>query len=234
MSKVRYNFQRVEKKYLLEQNQYDIFYNRIKNKMNSDAYGIYSIYNIYFDTDNYQLIRESIEKPDFKEKLRLRSYGMPKENDTVFLEIKRKYNGIVYKRRAALSYSQAMEYLNSNKDNADNQIFKEIDYFFKFYKLKPKVFLSYDRTALYCIEDEALRITFDTGIKSRDYDVDLTKKNSGENLLESGQVLMEIKSEKAMPLWLVEILSELKIYPNSFSKYGKAYEKIQKNLKEVV
>jgi len=234
MAKVKYNFLRVEKKYLLESKIYEEFYNKIKDRMATDAYGTYAISNIYFDTDNFQLIRDSIEKPKFKEKLRLRSYGVPAEEDTVFLEIKRKFNGVVYKRRVALTLKQAKEYLESKKTDASNQIFKEIDYFFKFYNPKPKVFIAYDRTALYCKEDEDLRLTFDTNIRSRTYDLDLSCGDYGDMLLDKTYVLMEIKGEKAMPLWLADILSEMNIYPNSFSKYGKVYENIiSKQFKEV-
>ena len=224
-SKPSFVFKRTEKKYLLNKTQYDRIRESLSPYMQEDDYGLSLISNIYFDTENFDLIRISTEKPIFKEKLRLRSYGVPKDSDTVFLEIKRKYDGTVYKRRIALSYKEAYDFIyNGIHPNNDSQIMREIDYFMNFHKPSPKVYLSYNRIALYGTENKDIRITFDSDIISRNYDLCLKKGSYGERLINENSYLMEIKIAGAMPLWLVEILNQNKIYPNSFSKYGTVFK----------
>lgn len=198
----------------------------ISDKMLPDVYPHYQLFNIYYDTEKYDLIRRSIEKPVYKEKLRLRSYGKPENDSSVFIEIKKKYNGIVYKRRIRLPYKEAVDYLENGREppNAEGQIFNEINYAVNFYKPKPKVLLTYDRTAFYGTDNNYLRITFDENITARDYDLNLQLGSYGTKLLEPGFYLMEIKLTGAMPLWLTHQLSELDTYPSSFSKYGNYYK----------
>ena len=141
---------RVEMKYLLTPEQYSSLRKAIQHYMKEDDYGLTAICNIYFDTDAYDLIRHSVEKPVYKEKLRLRSYGIPDENSRIFLEIKKKYKGVVYKRRIGLTYSEAVRYIENGTPPADcGQIFREIDYFMKFHKPVPKLYLAYNRIAMY-------------------------------------------------------------------------------------
>lgn len=226
-------FKRVEKKYMLNHNQYFEFMNKIKNYVKEDKFSNYLICNIYFDTDNYDLIRSSIEKPVFKEKLRLRSYGVPQKDDLVFLEIKRKFKGTVYKRRISAKLKDVLEYINNGNDEKiiKGQIFKEIDYFMKLYKPKPKFYLSYERFAFIGNEDENLRITVDKNIQYRTFDLNLSLGSYGEGLIDKNKYLIEIKTGSSLPIWLVNILSELEIYSKSFSKYGNAYkEKIKGNM----
>lgn len=227
MSGYQMIFERFEIKYMLNPVQYRELNKRLKGKMVTDQYGKTTICNIYFDTPDSRLIRESLEKPVYKEKLRLRSYGTPKENGTVFLELKKKYKGIVYKRREDMSLSEAEEYLYClRKPDRDSQVLHEIEWFMKFYEqVIPAMYISYDRIAMYGTEDKELRITFDENILWRDEKLKLGKGSWGQALLEPGHCLMEIKIAGAMPLWLGSILDELHIYPSSFSKYGRAYEK---------
>lgn len=222
-------FERIEKKYMLNEEQYEALQNRIKDYMMADNYGLHTICNVYYDTDNYELIRTSIEKPPYKEKLRIRSYGIPKEQDKTFIEIKKKYDGIVYKRRIQLSLKDARKYLEHGiKPAKDSQILREIDYFMKFYHPVKQMYIAYDRIAMFGIEDDSIRITFDRNIRSREYDLDLGKGDYGELLLDKGSILMEVKVAGAYPLWMVDVLSDLKIYPTSFSKYGTIYkQKVQ-------
>jgi len=199
-----------------------------KEYIKSDKYGVTSICNVYFDTEDSELIRTSIEKPLYKEKLRLRSYGTPTSEDSkVFLEIKKKYDGVVYKRRVSMSLKESEKYLNNGiKPECENgQIIREIDYIIEHYNLKPKLFLAYDRIAYNGIEDTALRITFDTNIRSRENDLSLMAGSYGDNLIDGDTYLMEIKANGGMPLWLVDLLSTLEIYPLSFSKYGNIYKR---------
>ena len=218
-------FKRYEKKYLLNQGQHQALMERLKGSMTEDLYGLHTICNLYFDTHSYELIRASIEKPVYKEKFRLRSYGVPKTNSTVFLELKKKFKGEVYKRRASLTLEKSRHYLLQGEyPESSGQILQEIDWFLKMYQPVPKVFIAYDRLALYGNEDADLRITFDRNIRWRQSQLDLAKGDWGNPLLKSGNVLMEIKIPGTMPLWLSRILSNLEIFPTSFSKYGTCYK----------
>ena len=228
MSKKLFNyvFERTEKKYLLSETRYNKVLKLIQPYMQQDEYGLTTICNIYFDTESNDLIRRSIDKPIYKEKLRLRSYGIPRENDNVFLEIKKKWKSTVYKRRITLSYKEAEDYLYRGiLPETKSQIFKEIDYFINFYDPQPKLFLAYDRVAYIGINDSSLRITFDNNIRSRPDDLHLADGDKGVLLDMPEKYLMEIKVSNTMPIWMVRMLSDLEIYPVSFSKYGNVYGK---------
>ncbi|OON85280.1 hypothetical protein BXO88_12900 [Oribacterium sp. C9] len=223
-------FERIEKKFMLTREQFERLKPILDDHMSPDKFTDYTICNIYFDTDNFQLIRNSIEKPKYKEKLRLRSYGVPTDDQEVFLELKKKYKGIVYKRRIAMKMSEARRYLYEGKtpeiknDFATRQIFREIDYAKNFYGLKPKAFIAYDRVALHGNEDSELRVTFDNSIRAREKDLELTSGDQGEHLISDSQVLMEVKIPGAMPVWMAEAFAELNINMVSFSKYGTYYK----------
>lgn len=225
-SKTNYVFERVEKKYLLTREKYNLLLEAIEPYMCADSYGKHTIGNIYYDTDTYELISRSIEKPKYKEKFRIRSYGVPKAEDKVFLEIKKKYKGIVYKRRVAMTLKEAKNYLEKGiRPSKEGQILKEIDYFISYYKATPKLYLAYDRVAYFGKENTNVRITIDHNIRSRDYNMSLDEGDYGTPLLNDYEYLMEIKVPGAIPLWLAKILSDLEIYPTSFSKYGNIYKK---------
>ena len=218
-------FKRYEKKYRLTQQQYQLLQHRLRSHMTADQYGQHRICNIYYDTPDYELIRTSLEKPDYKEKVRLRSYGAAGDEDTVYLELKKKFDGIVYKRRAAMALREAEAYVNRGvRPTRDGQILKELDYAFHRYELKPAVYLAYDRTAYDSPENPELRITFDTGITGRSCELDLRQESWGYEILPGNEVLMEIKIPGAVPVWLGRLLSDLEIFPCSFSKYGTYYQ----------
>lgn len=222
-------FKRYEKKYMLNKEQYERLTAVINEHMKVDRYGKHTICNLYFDTDDYRLIRTSIEKPVYKEKLRLRSYGIPDHDTKVFLEIKKKYDGIVYKRRISFPLRDAYTYLNDDTrkmSTADTQIKKEIDYFISYYHPVPKMYIAYDRVAYFCEKDNDFRITFDSDIRYRKDDLFLEHGDHGVLLLDKDMYLMELKIAGAIPLWLTRAMSELKIYPTSFSKYGSIYKKL--------
>lgn len=219
-------FKRVEKKYLLSEDLYQKLFEKINNYITVDTYDFSTICNIYFDTDNYLLVNRSIEKPIYKEKVRLRSYGVPKKNSKVFLEIKKKYKGVVGKRRVSAPLKEFYTYFDTGKyPNVDTQIMNEINYCFKFYNLKPKVFLAYDRYSYKGKDDSNFRITFDKNIRSRTDNLYLENGDNGMLLLDKNCYIMEVKTLGAYPLWFARILSELNIYPTSFSKYGNVYKK---------
>lgn len=215
-------FRRREQKYLLTQAQRDALVRAVEEHMEPDAYGRSLVCNIYYDTPDHRLIRRSLEGPVYKEKLRLRGYGQIREGDKVFLEMKKKYNGIVYKRRVKLPVEMAMRYMADPEAVLDKgQIGRELDYFKRFYgQLRPAMYLSYDRLA-WRLGD--LRVTLDWNVRYRVQQLDLTVPPEGEQLLEAEQYLLEIKTATAMPLWLVEVLDQNHIRKQSFSKYGKAY-----------
>ena len=220
-----YIFKRVEKKYMLTREQYEYLINAIAPYMAPDQYGETEIRNIYFDNADNELIETSLLKPTYKEKLRLRSYGVPKMDSTVFFEIKKKYRGIVYKRRISMKLKEAYAYIDGGKlpESIEGNIPTEIDYMMNRYSLTPKAFISYKRVAWTCESDPDLRITFDRDITSRYDDTRLESTADGHKILPKDTVLMEIKIPGAMPLWLAHILSEKNIFPHSFSKFGTAH-----------
>lgn len=222
-------FKRYEIKYLLNEMQYRKMRETLTDYMEMDKYGESHIYNIYFDTPDYYLIRDSLDKPVYKEKLRMRSYGMDKNNGHVFVELKKKYDGIVYKRREEMEFDEAVEYLyDGKKPSADSQILREIDWFLKYHKnVGPKMYIAYDRTALAAKDDSGLRLTFDENIRWRSTKLDLQEDGEDHLIIGKGYYLMEVKTPASLPVWMADILDDLKLYPVSFSKYGKAYEEMK-------
>lgn len=227
-------FQRVEKKYFLDSMTYRTLILGIGDRLISDAYGRYTVSNLYFDTPDWLLARRSIEQPPFKEKLRLRGYGIPAQGDRVFLELKRKVDGVVYKRRESMTLLEAEQFLRTGRHFGGGQIWNELDYFMRLYRPSPSVYLAYDRRAFTGKEEPTLRITFDTGVRSRTDRLRLGAGDWGEPLLQGGDCLMEIKAVGAMPLWLVHALSDLCIYPSSFSKYGCVYKEFISTKKPII
>lgn len=225
-------FKRYEIKYVLDKKQLEALKELMKAHCHGDKFGNSTVMNVYFDTDDYLLIRRSIEKPLYKEKLRLRSYGVSDENSVVYAELKKKFKSIVYKRRIEIAYKDAKAAVSGELPFPETQIGQEIAYCFSRYGgLKPKMFLSYEREAFYCNGDESLRLTVDKNILWRDYDLTLQKGAYGTKLLSDDEALLEIKTSGALPMWLVGFLSKNKLYKTSFSKYGNAYKSMtEKNL----
>lgn len=218
-------FKRYEIKYMLTREQKQELCRLMEHEMIADEHGRSTIQSLYYDTPDYLLIRRSLDKPFYKEKLRLRSYGVATEDSNVFIELKKKYDSVVYKRRISMTEHNACEYLQDRKPAEDSQIAREIDYCIRYYgNLAPRVLLTYEREAFYHKNDRNLRITFDENILWRDYDVDLKAGIYGNPILDDDQVLMEVKTAGSMPLWLVRFLTAKRIYKTSFSKYGTAYE----------
>lgn len=236
------SFKRYEKKFLLNKEQYNNLMPRLLQYMNPDDHcksgKNYSIYNIYYDTENNDVIRHSISNPYFKEKLRLRSYNIPKNsNDKVFLELKKKINGIVNKRRVVLTLDEAYKFLErgekpTSNDYLNNQVINEIGYYLSKKAVYPTVYIGYTRKAFFGKEDTDFRLTFDSKILTRRTNLSLEAGCFGQNILEENQYLMEVKILGAMPIWFTNILSELEIYNTHFSKYGTEYMKYTLNTKD--
>ena len=219
-------FRREEKKYLIAPDQYAGFMKMTGERFQTDKYGRSTVCSVYYDTPDYLLIRSSLEKPVYKEKLRLRSYGVPSGNSKVFLELKKKYKGIVYKRREALALGEAESCLSGGEPPGESQIMREIDWVLNgaYGKLVPAAFIACRRTAVYAKEAPSLRLTFDGDLRFRTDGLSLAAGDYGAPLLPEGRYVMEIKTDLAMPLWLSRALDRLQIYPTSFSKYGKVYQ----------
>jgi SPX domain protein involved in polyphosphate accumulation len=228
-------FNRYEKKFIISDEIYHKIKPELEEYMELDRYSrngdFYTICNIYYDTKDNEIVRKSIERPVYKEKLRLRSYGVAGDQDKVYLEIKKKFKGCVNKRRTAITLAEAYRYLETKQkpelsSMMNKQILDEIDFFVQRYPtLQPALFLSYERNAMFGIENQNFRITFDNNILTRRYDLGLHYGIYGEPLIPKGQWIMEVKIDQAAPLWFAELLSKYKIYPVSFSKYGTEYSR---------
>lgn len=217
-------FKRYEIKYMLDANQLSMLKNEMKNYMIADEHGKSTICSLYFDTPQYLLIRRSMDHPMYKEKLRLRSYGVADKDTTVFVELKKKYDSVVYKRRVAMTEAEACDYLLGHRQVMDTQITREIDYCMDMYKeIAPAMLLSYEREAYYAKDDHEFRVTIDRNILWRDYDLNLCSGIYGNPILKENQALMEVKTAGAIPMWMVRFLRDNGIYKTSFSKYGTAY-----------
>lgn len=221
---IQYSFKRYEKKYMLTGRQYENLLPVLKEKMAEERYGLHTVCNVYYDTPDFRLIRASIRKPVYKEKFRIRSYGVPTEEDTVYGEIKKKYKGVVYKRRVAAVPQDLKAFLEEGQPLAgEHQIQREIRWFFQCYDLSPRVYIAYEREAYLGIEEGDLRITLDRNIRWRQDELSLQAGSQGELILPEDRILMEIKVAHAAPLWLAEALSREGVFPQSFSKYGTVY-----------
>ena len=219
-------FKRYELKYMITPAQKALLLAAMEPHMALDRYGRTTIRNIYFDTPDYRLIRRSIEKPVYKEKLRLRAYHRATPHSQVFVELKKKFDHVVYKRRLSLREDEALDWLAGNMRCPDHgQISREIDYFLGFYQgLRPTVFLSYEREAYYCRAGSDFRVTFDENVLFRRDDQSLEAEIGGTPILPPGNILMEIKCAGGIPLWMTEVLTRERIFRTSYSKYGTAYQ----------
>ena len=219
-------FKRYEIKYMLTRQQKARLLRVMSAHMALDQYGRTTICNLYFDTPSYRLIRRSLEKPAYKEKLRVRSYGTAKADSPVFVELKKKYEDVVYKRRVSMPNREAAAWLRgAAAPKEQSQITREIDYVRGYYDdLKSVVFLSYEREAYFARDGGDFRVTFDENILCREDHLTLTDGAWGTPLLPAGMVLMELKTPGGLPLWMTQFLTREHIYKTSFSKYGTAYQ----------
>lgn len=218
-------FKRYEIKFLLDKRQREALIKVMDGRLRPDEYGRTVIRNIYFDTDDHRLIRTSLDKPVYKEKLRIRSYKRITGDEAVFVELKKKYESIVYKRRIAIPETSAMQWLaDGGAQPGYSQIENEIEYFREFYKgLAPRVFLSYEREAFYPVDGSDIRITLDSDVIGRQTALSLREGVYGSRILEEGKSILEVKVSEAMPMWLIRFLRENSIYKASYSKYGMYY-----------
>lgn len=231
-------FSRKEEKYIISKSIYEEIIKECGEKVIADDYSkdnsFYQICNIYYDTQDNNLIRTSLQKPQYKEKIRLRSYGTPNQNSKVFLEIKKKYKGCVNKRRTTFNLKEAYRFANTGtiseiKDYMNNQIINELSYAIKIYKIIPKVYLAYKRQAFFGANNPEFRLTFDKDIIARRSDISLENGIFGERVIAEDKMIMEVKYNERMPLWFIEILRHNNLQKTSFSKYGTEYTNYIKN-----
>jgi SPX domain protein involved in polyphosphate accumulation len=223
-------FRRKELKFIIDRQQRQALEQLMNEKMVPDKYGRKTICNLYYDTPDFRLIRRSLERPVYKEKLRLRSYGRIGPGVDVFLEMKKKYKGVVYKRRIRVTEQNAIAFMHRQEPlPEDSQIAREMVYFRDFYRdLEPRVYLSYEREAWYDPNDYGFRMTLDRNIRYRTTDLSLYSPEDGMEILPPELSLLEVKASGGVPMWLTEHLSRNHIYKQSFSKYGRAYTQLLK------
>lgn len=247
--------ERVEQKYLITKSEKAALMRAIKSRLKRDKYYKEDVISLYFDTPNYDLVIKSIDHPDFREKVRLRAYDLPKKSTPVFFEVKTKLKvgnrRIGNKRRLVLKLGDIYKYFNKGEDLVkltekytkgdwqQMQVAKELDYIVKFYKLEPKVIIAANRTAFVARDDSGFRLTFDENLRFRETDLKLEKGGDGEKYFsvvgqKERSIIMEVKTLRAMPAWFMAELSRLKIYPTKFSKYGKIYQLIEERKRENV
>ncbi len=228
-------FRRRELKFLVSEDQRRALETLMEQYMVPDKFGRSTICNLYYDTPSYRLIRRSLEKPIYKEKLRLRSYGQIQDGVDVFLELKKKYKGVVYKRRIRASQEEAFAFMEGREPlPKDSQIGREMAYFRDYYReLTPRVYLCYERQAWYSPTDPGFRMTLDQNVRYRTTDLSLHSAPGGKVLLPKGVYLLEVKASGGIPMWLTAHLSKAGIRKQSFSKYGQAYlELLEEKLAE--
>ncbi len=221
-------FKRYEMKYMLTIAQYKALQQVMESRMERDSYGKHTIHNVYYDTPDFLLIRRSLEKPQYKEKLRVRCYGEPKTDSTAFIEVKKKYDGVVYKRRLSVKQSQVLPFLMEHQALAKpSQIGNEIDYFMHMYgNLQPAVALRYEREAYFDLAGTDFRMTFDQNISINPYDDPAHESAKRYAVIPAGNVLLEVKTAMGLPTWLLGFFADNGIFRQSFSKYGTAYQNI--------
>ncbi len=234
MKKFQEVFERKEVKFLLSQEKYQALLDAIKSDIKPDVYFEGTNCSVYYDTEDFQLASRSLEHPVFKQKVRVRSYGTPKTAEApIYLEIKKKFKGVGNKRRICLKLSDFNNYIKTGRLKTDNtQIKSELDYCFKYYDLKPAIYIAYDRNSYCDAHDSAFRLTFDQNIRSRLHDLHLESGSDGKKYFHNNEVVMEAKTLNAFPSWFIDACSDLKIYPSSFQKYGFIYQSRFSEIKE--
>jgi len=229
---MQFSFKRYEKKYMVTNQQAKAVIAALSTRMIPDVYGTYWVQNLYFDNENWDVIRKSMDKPLYKEKLRLRCYGKPNESGNFFVELKKKYNGVVYKRRIALPITALTELLPQVKAKNDQQIARELAFYLESNRVKSRMYIAFLRTAFAGVGEEWLRVTFDTDIVYRQHDLEFVDPERGQPILPEGYQLMEIKTHTSIPLWLSKVLSENAIYRTSYSKYGTCFTDFTDSMKQ--
>ena len=234
------SFKRIETKYIVAAEELSALLADLKEYLAEDDFPRSTITNIYFDNQDFQVIRDSIDRKNGREKVRMRTYvAHPTANSRVFLELKKKdKEGVGHKYRIASDLQSVLQFMeNDRTTNAtvdDKELIDELTSLKKRYTaLSPKMYIYYERYSLkekHSLEgypQTKVRVTIDQNLIYRDYDVTMLEDRYGRDLVGEGKVIMEIKAPGEQPVWLQEIIKKYELEPTSFSKYGTAYRKSQ-------
>lgn len=225
------NFNRFELKYLLPIEHAGEFKKAIKSFLHVDSFGEegqYALTSLYYDTPDHRFYWEKIDGIKVRRKLRIRHYETRDAitpETPVFVEIKKRIDRVIIKKRAKMPYKDAVNLCNegimpAKFDPKDKKTLEEVQSMFHTYPLRPTLITSYFRHALIGTHyDLGLRVTFDTNIRFRDHDLDLTSKNRGKFIIPPNIALMEIKANGAIPYWLTEMIGAHNIRLIRVSKY---------------
>ncbi|MFD1850905.1 polyphosphate polymerase domain-containing protein [Oceanobacillus bengalensis] len=232
-------FRRREQKYLITTDQYSELVYQLLPYMRPDKFGVdgmYTVTSLYFESSDYKIYFETKNKLRYRQKLRLRIYNDTDINSTAFFEVKQKHKDVVNKRRMLLPLKEAYRYLerleNCSLDSYETsnlQVLREIDYFRSLYRLEPAMVVSYDRHALHCIYDPDLRITFDHNLRCRNDDLQVEKGPHGINFIDKNLIVLEVKVNDSVPLWLTRILQQINCKQRSASKFCTSLELLKQN-----
>lgn len=226
-------FRRREQKYLITTKQYEELVDRISPYMRPDKFGNngkYTVTSLYFESNDWKIYYETKNKLKYRQKLRLRVYDDAALDSTAFFEVKQKHKKVVNKRRMRLPLSEAYRYIYfpnrslEEFETSNLQVLREIDYFRNLYHLEPEMVVSYDRHALHHKEDADLRMTFDFNLRCRDDDLQLANGSYGDLFIDEDLVVLEVKVNDSVPLWLARILQELGCEQRSASKFCTSME----------
>lgn len=228
-------FNRYELKYIVNKALYKELLQALQGHVFMDKHGdqdgYYMVMNLYYDTADHLFFNETVNRQQFRQKLRLRGYNHINRDSNVFLEIKKKYRGVVYKRRTLLKLPEAYAFLAdtlskkdySLYDASNTQILGEVDFLKQFYQLEPKVIVSYDRQAFQGIHEEDLRVTFDRNLLKRETDLRIESRSDGELFMDPSLYVLEVKVNDRIPLWLSHILNDFQCWRQGYSKYTSSY-----------
>jgi len=214
---------RQEVKYLISRASHDALLRDLANHLVPNKFFAQTIHNVYFDNDTNDLILRSIEKKEFKDKLRLRAYHMDGELGNPLIELKKKYKGTSYKRRIKLTIEQARDLINGGALNHTGQIADEMRFLIARTGCTPKMYIGYDRASYDVVGHDDLRITFDSNVRCRTTNLDFAPNPADKNIIDADHYILEIKAADTFPLWLTDALTRNGIFPQSFSKYARAF-----------
>ncbi|CAM4222648.1 VTC domain [Lederbergia lenta] len=232
-------FSRREQKYLITREQYEQIVKEIALYMRPDKYGRdgkYTVTSLYFDNQDHQIYFETKNKLKYRQKLRLRVYDKTNREGIAFFEVKQKHKNVVNKRRMTMPLSEAYRYLEegseqglSSYQTSNPQVLREIDHFIRFYQLEPEMVVSYDRHAFHGVNDPELRITFDLELRCRNEELSIEAGPYGEHFIDPSYVVLEVKVNDSVPLWLARILQNLDCEQKSASKFCTSKELLRKH-----
>ncbi len=229
-------FNRFELKYLITLSKAEEIKKTIRRYMVLDrehhADGKYVVSSLYYDSPTLDCYWEKENGIKFRRKLRIRHYETVEDltdDSLVFVEIKQRVDRVTQKKRAVLSYLDALRLGNDRQlvdcISEERGVVNEIYMMLWQKNLIPAIIVRYNRQAFNGSSfDIGLRVTFDTDISFQPYPLHLHDIHSNIPLLTASQVIMEIKLNERMPIWLTELISANNLQINRISKYCRSIE----------